>query len=125
MSAFRRAAISAARSVPSPASAGEEEFWLHCRALLSAGEQPEREFEFDGERRWRFDFAWPAQRLAVEVEGGTRYGLSRHSRGAGFEQDARKYNRAAELGWRVLRFSTAMVRSGEAIDAVRRLVRHG
>jgi len=55
----------------------------------------------------------------VEIEGGTRFGKSRHSRGDGFERDARKYNAAALLGWRILRFTTAMVISGEAIDVVR------
>jgi hypothetical protein len=31
---------------------------------------PEREYVFAEGRRFRFDFAWPRQRLAVEVDGG-------------------------------------------------------
>jgi hypothetical protein len=42
---------------------------LHLKA---AGiPDPEREYRFDAKRRWRFDFCWPEQRLASEVEGGT------------------------------------------------------
>ena len=36
----------------------------------------------------------------------------------GFERDCRKYSHAAILGWRVLRFTTDMVMSGEGIDLV-------
>lgn len=102
----------AATACPKKLSAGEEMFALHCRAY---GLNPEREVRFDNERQWRFDFAFPAIKLAVEIEGGTKYGLSRHSRGQGFENDARKYNAAALQRWRVLKFTTAMVLSGEAI----------
>jgi very-short-patch-repair endonuclease len=108
--------------IPRELSEGEETFELHCRTQLSATWQPGREFVFDPPRKWRFDFAWPDIKIAVEIEGATEFGKSRHSRGAGFEQDASKYNRAAELYWRVFRFSTAMVKSGEAIDTMKRVL---
>jgi very-short-patch-repair endonuclease len=60
------------------------------------------------ERKWRFDFAWPAKALAVELEGGS-WVRGRHNRPQGFENDCEKYNAAALLGWRVLRFTTGMV----------------
>jgi very-short-patch-repair endonuclease len=71
---------------------------------------PEREYHFARHqaRQWRFDFAWPERKIAVEVEGGTWTGGA-HTRGAHFESDAEKYNAAAALGWRVLRFTTDMV----------------
>ena len=102
--------------LPKELSTGEEAFADHCRIY---GLAPEREYKFAPGRKWAFDFAWPDSKLAVEIEGGTRFGKSRHSRGDGFERDARKYNAAALLGWRILRFTTAMVISGEAIDVVR------
>jgi hypothetical protein len=40
--------------------------------------------------------------VALEVEGGVWTG-GRHTRGAGFLKDVEKYNRAAVLGWRLLR----------------------
>jgi very-short-patch-repair endonuclease len=74
-------------------------------------------------RKYRFDFYFREKDLAVEIEGGTAFGRSRHSYGLGFEEDARKYNAAALLGIKVLRFSTAMVKSAEAIDTVRETLR--
>jgi len=101
---------------PRELSKGEEEFALHCRTYNLT---PEREAMLIPGRQWRFDFWWPDHNLAVEIEGATRFGKSRHSMGEGFENDARKYNSAALAGIRVLRFTTKMVSTCEAIDTVR------
>lgn len=63
---------------------------------------PVREHRFHAVRRWRFDYAWPEQRVALEVEGGVWTG-GRHTRGAGFLGDVEKYNAAVLAGWRVVR----------------------
>ena len=60
------------------------------------------EFRFHPVRQWRFDFAWPVYKVALEVEGGIFKG-GRHSRGAGMKADMQKYNSAASKGWLVLR----------------------
>lgn len=74
------------------------------RQATEAGIPPwVEEYRFDADRKWRFDFAWPSIRLAVEVEGGTHSG-GRHTRGAGYVADCDKYNAATISGWRVLRF---------------------
>ena len=53
--------------------------------LLAVGlAAPIREHRFAPPRRWRFDYAWPDRRLALEVEGGTWTG-GRHVRGRGYE----------------------------------------
>ena len=89
-------------------------------ALRAAGgPQPVREYRFAPPRRWRFDLAWPAHRVAVEVEGGSFVG-GRHSRGAGFERDAEKYNEAALEAWLVLRVTPRMVDDGRALRLVER-----
>lgn len=93
-------------------SPGEEAFALHCRAECL---NPEREFYFAKPRQWRFDFAFPAIKLAIEIEGGTWSG-GRHSRGSGYDKDCEKYSEAAILGWRVIRVTTGMVNSGQAIN---------
>jgi len=69
--------------------------------------QPETELVFHPKRKWRFDYAWPDQKVALEIEGGV-YTRGRHTRGKGYENDMRKYNAALLLGWKVLRASTGM-----------------
>ena len=78
----------------------------------------ESEHRFHDTRRWRFDFAWPDIKLAVEVEGGT-WARGRHTRGSGFAKDCEKYNAAVLLGWRVLRFTGDMVTRGDAVEVIR------
>ena len=101
--------------IPKPLSEGEETFARDCKVY---GLDPEREVELIPGRKWRFDFYFQEKDLAVEIEGATKYGKSRHSKGEGFEEDARKYNAAALAGIKLLRFSTEMGKSGEAIDTV-------
>lgn len=96
-------------------SAYEENFALQIRA---AGlPDPEREFMFHPIRKWRFDFAWPDQLVAAEVEGGI-YSNGRHVTPTGFIEDCRKYNEAACMGWRVFRLPMTWVESGEALRYV-------
>ena len=86
---------------------------------------PTPEFKFAAEamgRQWRSDFAWPDKMILVEIEGGI-WVKGRHTRGQGFENDCHKYNAAAELGYRVFRFTPAMLHSGEAIALLERVLR--
>lgn len=65
---------------------------------------PRPEFEFHPVRKWRFDYAWPDEKIAVEIEGGIwREGGGAHSHPLNIERDIDKYNAAAVLGWRILR----------------------
>lgn len=75
--------------------------------------EPEREFRFHPTRRWRFDYAWPDRKVAVEIEGGIWTGGA-HVRGAHFLSDAEKYNTATSIGWRVFRFTPTQLKNGEA-----------
>ena len=92
---------------------------IELAALLQAHgvDEPELEYQFHPTRKWRFDFAWPAVRLAVEVEGGV-YGRGRHVRPSGFIKDCEKYNAAALAGWVVLRF---VPRAGWLDEALREI----
>lgn len=83
---------------------------------------PAREFRFHPKRRWRFDFAWPLYRAAVEVDGGI-YSRGRHVRGSGFERDAEKRNAAVLAGWRVLHFTPRHIKSGKAVREIENLLR--
>jgi hypothetical protein len=78
--------------------------------------RPVTEHRFDSSRRWRFDFAWPAAKLALEVEGGV-WTEGRHTRGSGFTADIEKYNAATVQGWRVLRCVPADIDEPESVSA--------
>jgi len=78
---------------------------------------PQREYHFHPKRKWRMDFAWPDMMVAAEVEGGV-WNYGRHNRPQGFIADTEKYNTAASMGWTILRFTGAQIRSGEALNLV-------
>lgn len=106
---------------------------------------PMTEFRFHPTRKWRFDYAWPLFKVALEIEGGAHGRLiiigsgierrggkdlgitsgtrirvgGRHQSGPGFEADITKYNAAAVAGWAVLRGTTRQVRDGETLADVR------
>lgn len=80
--------------------------------------EPETEWKFHPVRHWRFDFAWPQKKLALEVEGGV-WTNGRHNRGQGFVNDMSKYNSAALLGWRVLRTTPTRLTDLETIAMIK------
>lgn len=63
---------------------------------------PRPEYHFHEERLWRADYAWEAQRILLEVEGGI-WTQGRHVRGKGYKGDMQKYTAAALDWWRVFR----------------------
>ena len=75
-------------------------FTVLCRSDLNV--ECVKEFKFHPKRRWRFDYAIPEHRIALEVEGGVWTG-GRHTRPQGFLGDIEKYNIATLMGWRVFR----------------------
>lgn len=103
-------------------SALEERFaWLWREVN---GKAYAREYVFAKPRRFRFDFAFPNEKVAVEIEGGSWVG-GRHTSGKGFQSDCEKYNLATLMGWRVLRYTgnDLRKRSAEVIDEIWRLLR--
>ncbi len=95
---------------------------VFLRALEVRGlPRPEREWKFEAKRRWRFDYAWPERMVALEVEGGVWTG-GRHTRGAGFLKDMEKYNRAAVLGWRLLRVTPDKLVSFGTFEMLREIL---
>ena len=75
-------------------------FTVICKTDL--GVECVKEYKFHPERRWRFDYAVPAYKIALEVEGGV-WTQGRHTRPQGFLGDIEKYNTATLMGWRVFR----------------------
>lgn len=88
-----------------------------AQQLTLCGITFEREYRFDKVRHWRFDFAWPDQKLAVECEGAV-WAHGRHTRGSGYIADLEKYNEATLQGWRVLRYYSDAISSGAALTQI-------
>lgn len=80
---------------------------------------PHLEYPFAKEigRRFRFDVAWPKQRVALECDGGA-FISGRHATGTGIRSDCEKFSLAAGLGWRVLRVLPEQIESGQALEWV-------
>jgi len=100
-------------------SASELEAELAMQIRTLGLPEPIREYPAIKGRKFRFDFAWLEQRLLVEVNGGT-FTRGGHSTGVGIRRDYEKANLAQLAGWRVLSFDGKAVKSGEAVEVVRR-----
>jgi very-short-patch-repair endonuclease len=79
--------------------------WVHA---IKGSTEMVVEHKFHPSRKWRFDFAHPPTKVAIEIEGGV-YVRGRHQRPQGFKNDCEKYFHAGLLGWRVFRLSPNMV----------------
>lgn len=97
----------------------EADLVLECQLKELGVRGIEIEWAFHDKRMWRFDFAVPHQKLAIEIEGGI-WVRGRHTRGKGFLEDCRKYAEATVLGWTVFRFPTEMVLNGESQAILKR-----
>jgi len=95
----------------------ELEYTLRYMIALSGLPAPEQEVCLIPGRRFRVDFLWREQKLIVEAEGAV-WTQGRHTRGAGYSADCEKYNLLTLMGYRVLRFTTATVLDGTAVQQI-------
>ena len=84
--------------------------------------EPVSEFRFHASRKWRIDWAWPAYKIGLEVDGGIWHN-GRHTRGAGWLKDSEKLNAAAIAGFRMLRTTPQQMASGAIFDTLREVFR--
>jgi hypothetical protein len=75
------------------------QFWCDSNGL-----ELKTEHRFHPERKWRFDFAIPEVKIAIEYEG-LMSEKSRHTTIKGFTGDTEKYNEAAAQRWKVMRYT--------------------
>lgn len=114
--AFAQNATATARTARKRAPVAAVPFGRVCEAVgLPA---PVAEYRFEPTRKWRFDWCWPDQRVALEVDGGI-WTQGRHTRGAGWEKDTEKLNAAQAAGWRVLRCTPTTRDTPATLDALR------
>lgn len=87
-------------------------FAVLCKA--SGLPLPVTEFRFHPVRKWRCDFAWPDEKVLLEVEGGAWSG-GRHTRGSGYLLDMAKYNAATLMGYKLFRCTPQTLCSDETL----------
>lgn len=88
-----------------------------------------QEVRFCTERKWRFDYVLAdcdfqihRAKVAIEIEGGVfRKGGGCHQRAGRFLSDMEKYNEAAIMGWKVLRFPAFV--DEDIFCAVKRIIK--
>lgn len=102
-----------ARSVRTPKHLKGMEHIVFLQLLRDAGvTAPVGEYQFAltgaDPRKFALDYAWPAVKLAVEVEGGV-WVKGAHGRGSGIMRDMEKQNCAVLEGWRVLRYTPSQL----------------
>ena len=106
--------------IPRAKSEWEERFALQLRLHKI---EYEREYQFAKPRKWRADFfivGFKAD-ILVEIEGGI-WNRGRHNRGSGFQNDCLKYNASQLLGYKLLRGTPEMVRSGLLLEQLKELL---
>jgi hypothetical protein len=74
------------------------------KALQNVGIAYESEYRFHSDRRFRFDFAIPDKKIAIEYEG-LGYKKTGHTTSEGYTSNCEKYNLATSLGWKVYRYT--------------------
>ena len=77
---------------------------------FNGGVELDQEFRFHDVRKFRFDYAMPDRKIAIELEGGIwRKQGGAHSGGVAANRDCEKYNLAALNGWTIFRLTTDMI----------------
>jgi very-short-patch-repair endonuclease len=79
-------------------------------------------YRFHAKRKFEIDLAWPDQKVGIEIDGGIFNGKA-HGSVTGILRDLEKHNLLLLSGWRVLRYTPAQVRQGEAIEGLKQLLR--
>ena len=82
-----------------------------------------KEYRFHSTRLWRFDYAIPQLKIAIEIDGGV-WIQGRHNSPKGYIADLEKFNEAAALGWVVLKFTPQQQYTRQAFDVISRAVNY-
>lgn len=103
------------------------------RAALKVAKlpQPLSEITFHPTRKWRFDYAYVEEKVAVEQEGGLfgkgkrcpvcgRAPVAGHSSIARLKADLEKYSEAAAIGWRIIRVTPQQLPLPTTMTLIRR-----
>jgi len=92
--------------------------------FMALGLDVVKEYRFDDKRKWKFDFALPAIKVAIEYEGLNfqHGGASGHQTIKGVAAGNEKYSEASIAGWCLVLVNALSVESGLAHDLIKRAV---
>jgi very-short-patch-repair endonuclease len=80
------------------------------------------EHQFHSKRKFRFDYAIPQLKIAIEQEGGIYNGKA-HGSIKGILRDMEKYSLAASEGWLILRFTPDQIMTNYALHLIAKTVK--
>lgn len=90
------------------ATDAEQAFYYHWLHILH-GPPLEHDGQYIATRRWRYDYALPQVRFAVEIDGGVVQGKG-HATLSRFEADCEKLNLLINVhGWQIWRWTPQMI----------------
>ena len=81
---------------------------------------PVREVLFAHPRRWRFEWAYPDHKIAIEYQGGNYHGKGAHNSITGLQRDYEKFTEAALRGWTLILIDAKSVTTGQAVQWLER-----
>jgi hypothetical protein len=84
--------------------------------------EPVAELQFHPVRKWRFDWAWEDERVALEVQGGL-FVHGGHNRGGYLLKEHEKRNAAAIHGWRILYCQPKELCTLQMVETIRAALR--
>jgi very-short-patch-repair endonuclease len=132
--AIQRAALAPAATEPpakkpSKKSKAERRFREQLERVPNLKFLTQLHFATSMKRRWRFDFAFPDFKVAVELDGvvmkkieGRWFTMGRHADVKGMRGDAQKGNAAIMYGWSVLHFLQDEVSPKRALNTTLRVL---
>lgn len=96
----------------------EDEF---AKQLDNEGYYYERQYKAISDRRYLYDFYIPPV-LLVEIQGGVFQYKPSHASASGIRRDAEKIDLAMANGYKILLFTSDMVKSGWALKMIEQVV---
>lgn len=112
----KRARTAKTKKITPPAT---DVFTQICAKELSV--ECVKEYRFYKNRQWRFDYALPKYKIAIEVEGGV-WTQGRHVRPVGFLGDMNKYNMATLMGWRLFRTTPKKLLTNDTLKLLKNAI---
>jgi len=92
-------------SISSDAAKAHIEYLFRRQYDTVDGRAWRKEWQFDPNRKWRFDYAVPHLLCAIELDGATFMPGTGHNSGIGLRSWREKNNAAMSAGWRVWHYA--------------------